>query len=80
LNSAEWGNDLEVQLLAIGLQRDIVVINSGSIGSYVRFPHEAPPLPKMSGGTFMSLTYKELCTQWLPMIPFPLVIIFNGSN
>jgi len=48
LNSAEWGGDLEVRLLAIGLQRDIVVITSGVVGSYARrFPHEAPPLPKM---------------------------------
>ena len=81
LNSAEWGGDLEVRLLAIGLQRDIVVITSGGVGSYARrFPHKAPPLPKMSGGIFMPLTCEELCTQWLLMIPSPLVIIFNGSN
>ena len=35
LESTEWGGDLGVRLLAIGLQRDIVVITSGGVGSYI---------------------------------------------
>lgn len=54
LDSAEWGGDLEVRLLAIGMKRDIVVITTASNGCscYARkFPCQPPPLPKMRGGS-----------------------------
>ena len=81
MDPAEWGGDMEVRLLAIGLQRDIVVITSSSDGSYARkFPCQPPPVPKMSGGIFIPLTCDDLCAQWQSVTPQPLVIIFNGFN
>lgn len=44
LNVSEWGGDLEIRLMAIALHRDIVVLTSGTDGSYGRrFPCKAPP-------------------------------------
>lgn len=81
MDPAEWGGDMEVRLLAIGLHRDIVVITGGSDGSYARkFLSKPPPLPKMSGGIFIPLTCDQLCAQWQSITPQPLVIIFNGFN
>ena len=79
LNVSEWGGDLEIRLMAIALHRDIVVLTSGTDGSYARrFPCKVPPLPKMRGGVFIPITSDELCNQW--QSPFPLLIIFNGLN
>lgn len=81
MDPAEWGGDMEVRLLAIGLQRDIMVITGSSVGSYARkFLCQPPPVPKMSGGIFISLTCDDLCAQWQSVTPQPLVIIFNGFN
>jgi len=45
-DSTEWSGGMEVQLLAIALQRDIIVINAKIDGSYARkFPCGPPPLP-----------------------------------
>ena len=47
LNLSEWGGDLEVCLLAIALHRDIVVLTSGTDGSYARrFPCKVPHCPR----------------------------------
>ena len=47
LNLSEWGGDLEVRLLAIALHRDIVVLTSGTDGSYARrFPCKVPHCPR----------------------------------
>ena len=38
-----WGGDLELRLLALGLQRSIVVVTSNSQLTYARrFPHLYP--------------------------------------
>ena len=78
---SEWGGDLEICLLAIALHRYIVVLTSGTDGSYARrFPCKVPPLPKMRGGVFIPITSDELCNQWQTTSPSPLLIIFNGVN
>ena len=82
LQLSEWGGDLELQLLAIGIQRDIVVVTSDSFDSCYarRFPCQSPPSPKMKGGIFIPLTSNELCEQWNSMSPTPLLLIYNGQN
>ena len=67
LQPSEWGGDLELQLLAIGIQRDIIVVTSNRFDScYAR--------------RFISLTSNELCEQWSSMKPTPLLLIYNGHN
>jgi len=82
IQSSEWGGDLELWLLAIGIQRDIVVIISDYHNSYYarKFPCQPPPLPKMKGGIFIPLTGKELCKLWKSITPSPLVVSYNGQN
>ena len=65
LQPSEWGGDLELRLLAIGIQRDIAVVTLDSFDScYVRrFPCQSPLSPKMKGGIFSPLTSNELCEQ-----------------
>ena len=60
------GGDLELRLLAIGLQRDIVVITTATNGcTFARkFPSQPPPIHKMAGGIFVPLTAEMLCNQW----------------
>lgn len=66
VQSAHWGGDLEIHLLAIGIQRDILVIcGSGNrFTSSRRFPCRPPPIPKMRGGIFIAVNVTELSTQW----------------
>jgi len=82
LEPSEWGGDLELRLLAIGIQRDIVVVTSDSFDCCYarRFPCQTPPLPKMKGGIFIPLTSDELCQQWNSMKPTPLLLMYNGHN
>jgi len=82
LDPAEWGGDLELRLLAIGLKRDIVVITDVHNGStYARqFPSKPPPIPKMRGGIFVPWTSVELCSQWTSIEPTPLLLIYNGHS
>ena len=83
LDPSEWGGDLELRLLAIGLKRDIVVITSVDNGehSYARrFLCEPKPSQKMRGGIFIPLSCNELCGWWQHVIPSPLLVIFNGYN
>lgn len=82
LDPAQWGGDLEVRLLAIGLKRDIVVLTVAQDGSTYsrRFPCQPPPVPKMSGGIFIPLSTNELCGQWKSLDPTPLLIIYNGHS
>ena len=63
VNPAEWGGNLEVRLLAIGLKRDIVVLTDASnSATYTRrFPCRPPPIPKMTGGIFIPVFTEELC-------------------
>jgi len=77
-----WGGDLEVQLLAIGLSREIIVI-TGSRNKFTfarRFPFHPPLIPKMRGGIFIPMNVAKLLEQWKSYNPFPLLIIYNGIN
>ena len=82
LNSCEWGSDLEVQLLAIELKRDIVVLTSARDGgSYAhRFPYEPPPIPKMQGGIFIPISTNELREQWISINLHPFTVIKAQNN
>ena len=77
-----WGGDLDIRLLAIGLQREIVVLTTLRDGSTYarRYYSQPPPMPKMKGGVFVPLTTEDLCRQWKLMKPAPLLIIYNGHN
>ena len=80
LDPAEWGSDLELRLLAIGLKGDIMVITEVHDGStYVRhFPSKPLPIPKMRGGNFISSN--KLCSQWASLNPTPLLVVYNGHS
>ena len=82
LDLAQWGGDLEVRLLAIGLKRDVVVLSAAHDGSTYarRFPCQPPPISKMRGGIFIPLSTSELCGQWKSLDPTPLLIIYNGHS
>jgi len=73
----EWGGDLEVRLLAIGIGREIVVLTGhGSIFTSVqKFPCQPPPVPRMRGGIFIPVEVDELCEQWNNYKPQPLIVI-----
>ena len=80
---SEWGGDLELRLLAIGLKRDIAVITSvqkGESSFARRFPCEAKLSQKMRGGIFIPLTCYELFEWWQVTVPSPLLLIYNGFN
>jgi len=79
---AQWGGDVEIRLIAIGIQRDIFVITgSGKKFTFARkFPCHPPPLPKMRGGIFIPVNVAELSTQWKHYNPHPLLIIYNNIN
>ena len=83
LETNTWGGDTELRLLAIGIQRDIVVVTAPTNQNCTfarKFVCQPPPLPKMRGGFFVPLTTNELCSQWSTMKPPPLLIIYNGQN
>ena len=82
LDPAQWGGDLEVRLLAIGLKRDVVVLTAADDGSTYahQFPCQLPPISKMRGGIFIPLSTSELCGQWKSLDPTPLLIIYNGHS
>ena len=82
LQPSEWGGDLEVRLLAIGIGREIVVI-TGSGDSYTcarRFLCQPPPVPKTRGGIIIPIDITELPSQWKQYKPSPLLIMYNGTN
>ena len=82
LQSAEWGGDLELCLLAIAIGREIVVI-SGSGGNFTsarKFPSCPPPVPKMRGGIFIPIEIFKLLSEWKSYKPLPLLITYNGIN
>ena len=57
LDPNNWGGDLEVRLLTIGLHRDVVVITASNAITFARkLSSQPPPLPKMCGGVFIPLT------------------------
>jgi len=82
LHQGEWGGDLEVWLLAIGLSREIIVV-TGSRNKFMfagQFPFHPPPIPKMRGGIFIPMYVAKLLEQWKSYNPFPLLIINNSIN
>lgn len=78
----EWGGDLEVRLLAIGIGQDVIVITeSDNEFTHARkFPSCPPPVPKMRGGIFIPIEITELLNQWEQYKPRPLLILYNGIN
>ncbi|XP_065901931.1 uncharacterized protein [Dysidea avara] len=82
IQNAQWGGDLEIRLLAIALERDVVVISGlqNTFTSARRFPCHPPPIPKMRGGIFIPVNVTELAAQWKYYNPRPLLIIYNDIN
>ena len=78
----EWGGDLELRLLAIGIGKEIVVITGfdNKFTSARRFPCHPSPIPKVKGGIFIPVDISELSSQWKCYKPLPLLIIYNGRN
>ena len=78
----EWGGDLELCLLAIGIGNEIVVVTAfdNKFTSAQRFPCHPPPIPKMKGGIFIPVDISELSSKWKCYKPSPLLIIYNGRN
>ena len=80
LQDNEWGGDLEIQLMAIGLKKEVIVITD-SISRNVfawKYYYLTSPVSKMKGGVFIPLTCDELCAS----SPFhdSLIILYNGYN
>jgi len=82
LQSSEWGGDLEIRLLAIGIGREIVVLmkSGSSYSSARRFLCHPPPVPKMRGGIFIPMDIQDLLEEWKQYKPSPLLIIYNSIN
>ena len=57
-----WGGDLDVRLMGIGLKKNITIITDSESGSVFGryFPSTSPPIPKMKGGVFKPLTYEDI--------------------
>ena len=77
-NKNEWGGDVELRLMAIGLKQNIIVITD-SVNVFARkFPKEPPPIPKLKG-VFIPLTSSELYVN-TSLAKECLIIVYNGSN
>jgi len=80
LNKNEWGGDLELRLMAIGLKQSIVFITDSTVSVFAhKFPQEPPPVSKMKGGIFIPVTAHELCASD-NVAKDSLIIVYNGSN
>ena len=81
LTTCEWGGDIELWLMAVGLKRDIIVFTDSNLGNVFarKFPHQPPPVPKMKGEIFIPVTSDELCSS-NQSIQNCLIIVYNGSN
>ena len=80
LQDNEWGGDVEIRLMAIGLKKEVIVITDSTIGNVFarKYPYLKPPVSKMKGGVFIPLTCDELCAS-LPSSD-SLIILYNGCN
>jgi len=68
LRANEWGGDLEIRLMAIGLNKQVTLITDSSVGNV--FAQKYPcHVPKMKGGVFIPLTCDNLCTQYDSLLP-----------
>jgi len=47
--TSEWGGDIELRLMVVGLKRDILVITDSCNGNVfaLKFPFKPPPVPKI---------------------------------
>ena len=82
LRDSEWGGDLEIRLMAIGLKKEIIVITDSAVGNAFarQYPCQPPPIPVMKGGLFVPLSGDELCVRYDSLHHNSLVILYNGSN
>jgi len=82
LTSSKWGSDIELQLMAIGLKKDILVITDSSVGNVFarRFLYHPPPVPKMKGGVFIPLSSDELCSEHSTQLQNSLIVVYNGTQ
>lgn len=83
LATSQWGGDIELRLMAVGLKRDILVITDSRVGNvFARiFPYQPPPLPKMNGGFFIPVSSDELCSSEQSVkLQNCLTVVYNGSN
>ena len=83
LRDNEWGGDLEIRLMAIGLKKEVTVITDSTVGNVFarKYPHQPPPVSKMKGGVFIPLTCDELCAQYDSLSCHnSLVLLYNGRN
>jgi len=83
LQNYEWGGDLEIRLMAIGLKKEVTVITDSAVGNSFaqKYPYQPPPVSKMKGGLFTPLSCDELCAQYNLLPPHDsLIILYNGRN
>ncbi|XP_065895687.1 deubiquitinase OTUD6B-like [Dysidea avara] len=83
LTTCEWGGDIELRLMAVGLKRDIIVVTDSNLGNVFarKVPHQPPTVPKMKGGIFIPVTSDEPCTSdQSTQIQNCFIIVYNGSN
>jgi len=52
LQDNEWGGNLEIRLMAIGLEKEVTVITDSTVGNVFawKYPSHPPPVPKVKGG------------------------------
>ena len=83
LTTSEWGGDIELRLMAVGLKKDILVITDSSVGNVFarKYPYQPPPVPKMKGGVFIPVSSDELCSsEQSKQLQNCLIVVYNGSN
>ena len=82
LQDNEWGGDVEIRLMAIGLKKEVTVITDSVGDAFARkYPCQPPPVSKMKGGVFIPLSGDELCAQYNSLSCHnSLVLLYNGCN
>lgn len=83
LTTSEWGGDIELRLMAVGLKKDILVITDSSVGNVFarKFLYQPPPVPKMKEGIFIPVSSDELCSsEQSKQLQNCLIVVYNGSN
>ena len=58
----ETTNGVKIQLMAIGLEKEVTVITDSTVESVFvqKYPSHPPTVPKMKGGVFIPLTCNDL--------------------
>ena len=78
LERETWGSHLDVQLLALGLKKDIIVITAKE-QCYIRFFLCICPA-SMHCGIFNMSPVNDMIWGWILNMLKPLVILFNGMD